>query len=314
MEKKMKKKVTILIIGGTGFIGSHLVQKAKKINLNVIILNKTGKISSGNIFKSVKFIKVNFTNRKQLRKKISKLKIDYIINSGGYINHDHFSSKMGKLSLLEHFDSVRNLVSCVDRSKIKKFLQICSSDEYGDALSPQNENLREKSISPYSFGKVASTHFLQMLHKTENFPVSIVRIFLTYGPGQNNKRFFPQIINGCLDNRSFKVSKGNQLRDFCYIEDVVDAIYKILFSKKTVGKILNIGSGKPIKIKNMIKKVVKLIGSGQPIFGALPYRKGENMSLYADTKEIFKILKWRPKISLNEGLKRTIKYYKKNGK
>ena len=126
----MKKKVTILIIGGTGFIGSHLVQKAKKINLNVIILNKTGKIPSGNIFKSVKFIKVNFTNRKQLRKKISKLKIDYIINSGGYINHDHFSSKMGKLSLLEHFDSVRNLVSCVDRSKIKKFLQIFNKITY----------------------------------------------------------------------------------------------------------------------------------------------------------------------------------------
>ena len=64
----------------------------------------------------------------------------------------------------------------------------------------------------------------------------------------------------------------------------------------------------------MIKKVIKLIGSGKPMFGALPYRKGENMSLYANTNEIYKILKWRPKISLNEGLKRTIKYYEYNGK
>ena len=85
-------------------------------------------------------------------------------------------------------------------------------------------------------------------------------------------------------------------------------------TKKTKGKILNIGSGRPITIKKMIKKVVKLIGSGKPIFGAFPYRKGENMSLYANIDEIKQVLKWKPKISLEEGLNRTIKYYKYNAK
>ena len=107
--------------------------------------------------------------------------------------------------------------------------------------------------------------------------------------------------------KEFKVSEGDQLRDFCYIDDTINAIYKILFSKKTKGKILNIGSGRPITIKKMIKKVVKLIGSGKPIFGAFPYRKGENMSLYANIDEIKQVLKWKPKISLEEGLNRTIK-------
>ena len=310
----MKNKQTILIVGGTGFIGSHLVRKAKKLNLNTIILTKSGKKPNDKIFLSAKFIKADFTNKIDLNKKISKLKINYVINSGGYINHELFFSQKGKQSFLEHFDSVKNLVSCLNKTHLKKFVQIGSSDEYGGNISPQKENMRESAISPYSLGKVASTHFLQMLHRTENFPSSIVRIFLTYGPGQNNKRFLPQIIKGCISNKKFKTSKGDQLRDFCYIDDIIEVIFKILFSKKTNGQVLNIGSGNPVKIKSLIKKIVNLIGSGQPIFGSLPYRKGESMSLYANITKVYRILKWKPKISLNEGLKKTIKFYQNNEK
>ena len=63
-----------------------------------------------------------------------------------------------------------------------------------------------------------------MLHRTESFPATILRLFLTYGPGQNNLRFLPQIIKGCVNNQSFPTSAGEQLRDFCYVEDVVNAI------------------------------------------------------------------------------------------
>ena len=310
---KRSKRETILIVGGTGFIGSHLVKKAQKLNLNIIVLSKSGKVNL-KTKKKTKIIKADIKNKFHLIKKLKNKEINYVINCGGYIDHSLFFKKNGPKTLMDHFDSVRNLSLAIDRTKLKKFLQVGSSDEYGGSSSPQKENLRENPISPYSFGKVASTHFLQMLNITENFPSVILRIFLTYGPGQNQKRFLPQIIKGCLKNSKFKTSKGDQLRDFCYIDDVVDIIYKVLFSRKTVGKVLNIGSGKPTKVKTMIKKVIKLIGSGKPMFGALPYRKGENMSLYANTNEIYKILKWRPKISLNEGLKRTIKYYEYNGK
>ena len=89
----MKNKQTILIVGGTGFIGSHLVRKAKKLNLNTIILTKSGKKPNDKIFLSAKFIKADFTNKIDLNKKISKLKINYVINSGGYINHELFFRK-----------------------------------------------------------------------------------------------------------------------------------------------------------------------------------------------------------------------------
>ena len=90
-------------------------------------------------------------------------------------------------------------------------------------------------------------------------PKIILRIFLAYGPGQDQKRFIPQIIAGCLQNKNFDTSAGKQLRDFCYIDDVISAIYKCLLDTKNNGEIFNVGSGKPIQIKFLINKKGKII-------------------------------------------------------
>lgn len=303
----------LLIVGGTGFIGRKLAQYSLRFNFNTYILSKN-KVKGKDKLSDINYIKCDCTNVKELTQKISKIKFDYVINSSGYINHNPYSSKIGKKTFEEHFEVVKNLVSILNRGNLKKFLQIGSSDEYGNSPSPQSENYRENPISPYSFGKVASTHFLQMLNRTEQFKSTTVRIFLAYGPGQNFKRFFPQIIIGCLKDQKFPTSEGNQKRDFCYIDDVVEAVFKILISKKTTGKVLNIGSGKGIKIKDLIKKTVKLIGKGKPQFGKIPYRKGENMSLVADLSNLKKLIKWKPKFSIDHGIARTIKFYEKESR
>ena len=170
--------------------------------------------------------------------------------------------------------------------------------------------MRDLPISPYSVGKVASKQLLQMLHRVENFPVVIVRLFLVYGPGQKLDRFIPQVIHGCLSNKNFPVSFGEQLRDFLYIKDAVRGILMILTNNKLDGEVINLASGKPIKVMDMIKTISNLTKNGIPEFGKVPYRKGENMSLYADISKIQKMLDWNPEVSLNEGLSKTITSYK----
>ena len=151
-----------------------------------------------------------------------------------------------------------------------------------------------------------------MLHITEKFPSITLRLFLAYGPGQNKERFIPQIILGCISNSEFSVSKGDQIRDFCHIDDVVNAIILSLESTINNGEIYNIGSGNPIKIKNLVDKIVKKITFGKPIFGALPYKEFEHMNLYADVKKAEIDLKWSSKISIDDGLEDTINFYKLN--
>ena len=113
----------------------------------------------------------------------------------------------------------------------------------------------------------------------------------------------PQIIKGCFDNKKFPVSGGDQIRDFCYVDDVVNAIFLALASKKSNGEIFNIGSGKPIKMKQVIKQVCRIIGQGKPQFGKIKYRKDENMKVYPNIKKALIKLKWAPKINLDRGIK-----------
>ena len=189
-------------------------------------------------------------------------------------------------------------------------MQIGSSDEYGNAPSPQNETMRENPISPYSHAKVAASHFIQMLYRTEGFPGVVLRFFLVYGPGQDDKRFLPQIIKGCLSNTEFKTSEGKQLRDFCYIDDAVNAIVKVAITQEAMGQVVNIASGTPVTIREVIEKVMTFTGGGKPLWGAHKYRKGENMELYADITLARHLLNWVPQTSLDNGLIKTIECYK----
>jgi nucleoside-diphosphate-sugar epimerase len=297
----------LLVVGGTGFIGQHLVRKAIECNYNVIVLSSKkhiGKLDS----QDIDYITADIRDFKQLKKSLSHREIHYVVNLGGYIDHVNFMS--GGYSVIDtHFNGVLNLVRSLDWSKIKGFVQMGSSDEYGNLKAPQSENQRERPISSYSLGKVAANQFFQMLHREEGFPIVLLRLFLVYGPGQNEKRFIPQIIQGCLKEENFPVSLGEQLRDFCYVEDVVKGILSAMKCSDAYGEIINIASGDPVKIRKIIELIQNRTGKGSPQFGKVKYRKGENMALYADISKAKKLLSWQPATKLSKGLDKTISYY-----
>ena len=153
-----------------------------------------------------------------------------------------------------------------------------------------------------------------MLNKTERFPVTALRLFLVYGPHQKNDRLIPQVINGCFKKKNFPVSKGNQLRDFCYVDDVINAIILSLIKKNALGEVFNVGSGKPVLVKFIINEISKIIKQGKPQFNKIPFRKNENLKLYPSVVKIRRILGWRSKTNLKQGLVKTINYYKTIGK
>lgn len=250
-------------------------------------------------------IAVDLRDGAALRQSLAGQAFSYVINCGGYVDHRALRSG-GREALDAHFMGLVNLVECLDRDVLRCFVNIGSSDEYGSALAPQAESLREAPISPYSLAKVAATQFLQMLQRTESFPATTLRLFLTYGPGQDQKRFIPQIIAGCLAGTAFPASQGEQLRDFCYIDDTVEAILAALETPDSHGEVINVASGQPVTIRSIIEIIRKTIGSGDPQFGALPYRVGENMALYADVGRARDVLGWSAKTDLATGLARTI--------
>jgi nucleoside-diphosphate-sugar epimerase len=295
----------LLVIGGTGFIGHHLLSavRQKGWEATSVSLNPP---TEERFVENVRYLHFDLIDRILVKNHLDE-DFDYVVNLGGYINHQLF--KDGGRNLIDaHFTTLQNLVEALPHRKLKRFVQIGSSDEYGNVPAPQCEELREQPISPYSLGKVATTHFLQMLFRTENFPAVTLRLFLTYGPGQDSGRFLPQVIQGCLNDETFPTSTGEQLRDFCYVDDTVSGILKTLTAPKVEGEVFNVASGVAVSISAMIEKVCALTGSGKPRYGVIPYRSGENMALYANISKAKKMLKWEPVISLEEGLFRTINY------
>ena len=299
------KPPRLLVIGGSGFIGQHVVRRGVCQGWQVTSLGLHAPVTS-KMTPGVQYIVADLAQADSLRQSGDN-RFDYVVNLGGYIDHALFACG-GRRLIRSHFDGLLNLLEFLDRTNIKRFVQIGSSDEYGDVPAPQHERLRERPISPYSLAKLAATHFLQMLQRTEGFPAVTLRLFLTYGPGQDERRFLPQIIRGCLDDSEFPASAGAQLRDFCYVEDTVEAIFRCFDCEAANGQVINVASGEAKSIRDMIEQTVRLIGCGRPQFGKVSYRAGENMALYADISVARRILGWRPLTPLAVGLNATIEW------
>ena len=302
-----KNKPHLLIIGGTGFIGYHLALRAikKKWKVTSISLNKPRNYRYIN---EVNYIKTDISNLNKTKKKLVG-SFTYVVNLSGYVKHFLFKGKID-IIIKTHFLGLINLIKILSKKKIKKFVQIGTSAEYGNIKSPQKEDVYGQPNSSYGIAKLASTKLLLSLYNTKKFPVSVLRFFQIYGPKQDENRVLPQIINGCLKDKKFPASSGQQIRDFCYIDDAVNAIFLALSSKKSAGEIINIGSGRPFKIKKIIKQIQKKIGKGTVQFGKIKYRKDESMKLYPDITKAKKKLKWKPKVSFNKGINITINSYK----
>jgi len=310
MSESLKISKNLLIVGGTGFIGVCAVKKAIKSGYYVSVISRNS-IDLSKKIENVEYIQADISIYNELLKALKPKKFTHVINLSGDINHTNFNSG-GKQVIENHFIGVLNLASCLNREHLKSFVQIGSSDEYGYSDSPQNEEQNCIPLSSYSFGKLSANNFLQMLNKTENFPAIMVRLFLVYGPNQNTQRFLPQVISSCLSDKSFQVSKGEQLRDFCFVEDIIDGIFLALESKRLFGNIFNLASGKPLTIRYIVEHIVEIIGKGVPIFGAIPYRENENMKLFADVSKANKLLNWRATRDFDDCLIKTIEYYRNN--
>ncbi len=298
---------TLLVVGGNGFIGQNFIKKAIEKKFKVINFSlKKSKIKN----KNIKNIKVDISKYDKLNKVKINSKIDHVINLSGMIDH---SAKIDKgIQLVENnFIGTLNLIKFVKNRKIKTFINIGSSDEYGNSKAPQNERQIENPLTYYSLSKNITNNFLKMINLKNKFPIIILRFFLVYGPTQNNQRLVPFVINSCLKNKKFYLTSGYQKRDFLFIDDAVESIFLAINNKKAIGKIINVSSGNPVSVRSIVNLILKKIQKGEPIFNSINSLKYENKSLYGNISRAKSILKWRPKFTLDDGLDITISFYKK---
>ena len=299
----MNKKNKILIVGGTGFIGYNLSKACVKKNWLVTSVSSS-KPRKDRKIKKVKYILCDISKIDQIKKKIID-QYRFVVNLGGHVDH-----KNKDKAYRSHYKGCKNLVDFFLKKNIKLFIQIGSSSENAGLRSPQTESLSGNPLNHYGRAKLlASKYFFKK--KNKNLKFLIFRLYQAYGPYQDVNRFLPMLITSCLKKKRFHCSDGNQSKDFLFIDDLISAFFMAFKNKSTEKrKIINIGSGKGIKLKNIINKTNTLLKGMKPNFGMVKLRKDEQKIIYPNIKNAYKILKWRPRISFEQGLARTIKYYK----
>lgn len=312
------KNIPVLVIGGAGFLGSFLVKRLVKEQSKVFVLAKkeTSKSRLTEVLSQIKILNGDLNDENSIYKALKTARPQYIFNTAGLRKVER-DVNLANPNLEANLIGVLNIVKVVLKLKlpIKSLIQTGTLDEYGTGSLPFKENQREKPMSPYSASKLAATHFCQMLYRSLNFPIIVLRPCLMYGPGQDKDMFIPSLIDACLKNQNFPMTLGKQTRDFGFVTDVVDAYVKSLYSPKVFGEVINISTGKEVKIKDLAKKIVKITGSKTKLlFGKLPQRSGEVERMAGDFTKAKRMLKWSPTTKLEDGLIKTVKWYRNQKK
>tara|TARA_A100001388_G_scaffold277565_1_gene269520 strand:- start:2310 stop:3242 length:933 start_codon:yes stop_codon:yes gene_type:complete len=303
-----------LVVGGTGFIGSHIANSLVSQGYEVIVIGSIKRNKSEYYLHSkIKTFFVDLSNIEQLKLCGIDWKFNLVINCCGYVDHspflDAFDSVIGT-----HLIGTLNIIKLIYSNHLTKYIHLGSSDEYGKIDYECKESIRESPLTPYSYSKVASTYLLQMLANSENFPSVIVRPFLVYGSNQKPNRLLPFVVQSCLKDKEFELTHGMQVRDFLYISDFVEAINCLIQAPIEIirGKIYNVSSGKSISLYEVINLIVKITGGGRPQFGKKIARKTESQILKSNSENFRNTFDWQPKVSLNEGISKLVKFTSQN--
>lgn len=299
----------VLITGVTGFIGRHLARELNASGARVYGLSRleVQDFADGDCFVC------DIQDRDRLNAIVRQINPTYVFhlaaNKSRSARIADFrqcidQNLIGTLNLLE----ACQLAACMPR-----FISVGTCEEYGGAEPPYFETLRESPVSAYSCSKVAVTQLLQTFHRIHGLPVVVLRPSLAYGPGQGAEMFLPALIRSLLSGQRFAMSRGEQTRDYVYIDDVVDAMLRAAVSQDATGQVINICSGEPTKIVDVARCIVELIGSAAADLldvGKIDYRHGEAMNYWADRTRAGQLLGWEPSVSLPDGLARTVEHYR----
>jgi nucleoside-diphosphate-sugar epimerase len=206
-----------------------------------------------------------------------------------------------------------NLLRALEGIPYECFVNTGTCEEYGNNEAPFHEEQLPKPVSPYSSSKVATTMFCRMLHQTQGCPIVTLRPFLAYGPQQNLERLLPQAIVAALEGREFEMTLGEQTREVNYVADIVDAYLRAACSNQVFGEVINISNGMQLTVRDLVLAIFRLSGGAiAPRIGARPYRVNEVWHLYGDNAKAQRLLDWRPKTTLEDGLRRTIAWYREH--
>lgn len=304
---------TFLVTGGYGFIGSHLVRRLLKLQAKVVILAR----KSSNpwrlkeVLKSIKLYEVDIRDKIKVQNIIKQIRPDYIFHLAAYGVNSTNTDYMNAIET--NVVGTINIIQATKSIDCKKIINIGSSSEYGNKSESIQEDMALTPVDIYGSSKAAATILAHQIAADNNANLITLRPFGIFGEGEEPHKIFSYIILQVLQNRNVDLTLCNQLRDYCYIDNIIDACMLTIENNSIQNEIFNIGSGEIHPLKHYVELLFKHLQTDKrPNYGALSYRTNERWISKPNINKIKSMLSWEPRINIEEGIIKTVNWYKHN--
>ncbi len=286
----------VLVTGGTGFIGSHLVRALEGHTLAV-----TSRVQQD--LPGVEVLEVDIRHRDRCRV-ITDWNPDIVFHLAAY---HHVGRSFEQVE--ECFDvNAKGSANVIDATDAH-IIYMSTSEVYGlQRAFPWSEDLTPRPQSPYGVSKLAGEHYA-LLQARRGKRIAVARPFNTYGPGQSSRAVLGKFVKLALAGAPIVTTPGKQTREFNYVTDVVDGLCRIA-ELEFVGGPVNIGGGEEVSIASALEQVLELTGSRSVVEDSAPYRPNEIWRMKASTVKMGMELDHSPKVSFREGLERMIAWHR----
>jgi len=318
----MKK---IFVTGGSGFIGSHLIEYLVKKGHHVKTIvpynieNSWGWIDTfdKNIIKNIEVISGDICDQNIILKTVKNIEILFHLAALISIPYSYISPRS---YISTNILGTLNLLEAIKTSSIESFVQTSTSEVYGNSqYLPINENHPLNAQSPYAASKIAADQLCLSYYRSFNLPIVIIRPFNTFGPRQSLRAVIPtMILQTIKNNKNIKLGNLSTKRDFSYISDTVEGLGSCIDNKKCIGEIINLGTGFDLSMEKTLKIIQQKLGKKLNVIiekNRLRPKKSEVNQLVSSNIKAKKILGWKPKFSnlngFKKGLENTIAWFRK---
>lgn len=325
MKNNFKSK-KVLITGGLGFVGSNLSIKLAELGADVLIVDNMLPRQGGNIFNidPVKDkVKVNISDIRNPTSMNHLVKgMDYIFHIAGQVNHvDSVKNPLNDLSI-----NVEGTLVLMEALRMNnpaaRVIFTGTRGEYGSSLSlPVSEDHAINPIGIYAITNFAAERIVLTYHNLHHIKSLCLRVTNTFGPrhqmAHNEYGVFNWFIRKAMDNEVIPIfGDGRILRDYLYIDDLVNSLVMISENEQSYGDVYNIGSGVPVSFIDLANVIIKIAGTGRVEYTDFTSERKalEPGDYYANITKIKEAIGWKPETSMEEGIKKTIEFYKKNKK
>ena len=309
----------VLVTGAGGFIGSHLAERLVELGARTRALvhyNSAGSwgwLESSPVKNELEVFAGDICDRDSIRRAMEGAEVVFHLAALIAIPYSYHAP----LSYIRtNIEGTLNVLQSAQSAGAELVIQTSTSEVYGTAQTvPISEEHPLQGQSPYSASKIGADKMAEAVHRSFGLPVVTVRPFNTYGPRQSARAVIPTIITQALTRDAIRLGNLEPTRDLNYVTDTAEGFIRAAESPRAVGQVVNLGTGREISIGDLAALILRMMGRELPVIceeGRVRPDRSEVERLCADNRRALELLNWQPRVSLEEGLERTINWLQEN--